>query len=409
MIKIGGRQFDKGFWFIGICFPLITLTINLGVAFELSMYMLLIIMFGVYHGIHRIYKNIYFNYSELAYTGLFFLMALSLLYVPDFEHSLIKVIKIFLLVLIYILSKNVFRNVDSIRIIMKFSSISLILYLIYLSYNYIFIGGLNYIGIDVESYGITGRNSLALVLVIVLSFEIGSIYGGENKNYWISYIIIVFLTAGTFLLQSRGAIVSIVIGTLVISLKEKRIRNLKKLLSILIFGLLIFVIFAPESLKSQMLERLLSIIAAVDSNVYVDEGAGSTELRKSLINISLGLFSEQPLTGIGFGGFSEFNAWGYSGPHNDYLLFLSELGIFGFLLYVFIVFNFTKMAYKNYKYSISPETSGIFFAMVSLCFFGFFMNAYDNILVWSIYSMTSVLFQERQKKLQTFEYKDDIL
>ncbi len=103
----------------------------------------------------------------------------------------------------------------------------------------------------------------------------------------------------------------------------------------LVFAAVFAAVLALPLLPSSYWSRLASI-----TNQELDE-TGSREARSILLQESFDAFVAQPLTGVGAGQFKNYNpdgrqeAWRES--HNVVLQVASELGVFGLLVWVFLV------------------------------------------------------------------------
>jgi Lipid A core - O-antigen ligase and related enzymes len=146
------------------------------------------------------------------------------------------------------------------------------------------------------------------------------------------------------------------------------LRTRSAYISVLIF---ITIIFFTQKEKFKLLPPVLILIAAISfsfinfPNFEKDRLNPLTSLDKYsmvryepnvsrlfFIDASINLFIDKPLTGIGTGGWSGFfgkyhgdeisdrhiNENSAINPHNEYLNFLSENGIFGFLLFAALIF-----------------------------------------------------------------------
>lgn len=87
------------------------------------------------------------------------------------------------------------------------------------------------------------------------------------------------------------------------------------------------------------IRQLNTIIQLLDNpKGYISEGgAGSIGVRISVIHEALYYFSKEPIIGHGFGSFPELTKSHLSYPHNVFIEVLVETGIFGLILFVFVL------------------------------------------------------------------------
>jgi putative inorganic carbon (hco3(-)) transporter len=75
---------------------------------------------------------------------------------------------------------------------------------------------------------------------------------------------------------------------------------------------------------------------------------GSVAWRFQQWQIAIELFMERPLTGVGWWTFPDYNIW-RSTPHNDYLRIAAETGVFGLLLFIFLILYVTGRLWLAYR------------------------------------------------------------
>ena len=102
-----------------------------------------------------------------------------------------------------------------------------------------------------------------------------------------------------------------------------------------------------------------------------------------MIISSIDLFKSSPIIGIGLGSFMHYETLI---THNDYLLILAEQGLFGIILFLTILINFVKKAYKVYLFERTPINICMFFTILGICLYFFFINAYDHIVIWTLFA-----------------------
>src|SRR5207237_9643091 len=87
---------------------------------------------------------------------------------------------------------------------------------------------------------------------------------------------------------------------------------------------------------------------------------GSREARIRLINQGIEVFAENPITGVGAGQFQNYNAPGvtvekWRVTHDVWLQVASELGIFGFAAFAFLVVRAYSASFKALRLLKGPR------------------------------------------------------
>jgi O-antigen ligase len=213
----------------------------------------------------------------------------------------------------------------------------------------------------------------------------------ERSVYLCFMPILLFLlyTAG-----SRGPLVALLITLFFyyFVLQEKRYGLFKKVLSvILIFGFLgLSVAIAPQRIWN----RMFNLVSGFDITTF---------LRIRSFETAKSLFLENPLKGVGTGGFGYFNVSGY--PHNIFLEFASELGIIGlsaFLVFVIYAAYLGIKLVRSKSSSIGERKLGktylalFVFSLVNSQFSG---AAWSNYELWFSVAGIWVLYASRRGAL----------
>lgn len=104
-------------------------------------------------------------------------------------------------------------------------------------------------------------------------------------------------------------------------------------------------------------------------------GKGSIGTRADYFNISLNLFYQNPILGVGLGGWQENSLMDHKYPHNVFFELLSEIGILGLLFWVVLLLKL--------KYNSIFAYIGVF-GLVALMFsgdFSYFRYAFYPLLI----------------------------
>jgi O-antigen ligase len=140
---------------------------------------------------------------------------------------------------------------------------------------------------------------------------------------------------------SKGPLIgSVVICVLFLSRFIGKSLGLKIAISLLICLVTFLMMKYSDNIRS-----IRMIIDFFDSPEEYVEGTGSGSLgsRIDFLTVSLNLFLQNPIIGVGFGGWQTFSIF-HTYPHNILFEILSETGIVGFLFFVLIII---KLQFKN--------------------------------------------------------------
>lgn len=149
----------------------------------------------------------------------------------------------------------------------------------------------------------------------------------EKNNTKLLYFLLFFETATLFAIGKRGhllfGIASLYIVYMIMQKNayKKIQKTIKFIILFIILGLVLFYLF-PASRHT--FERFLfeSESGDISTGRFVNYG------------IAFEIFLNNPIFGIGIGGFRKITNNVYAGVHNDYLQFLCETGLVGFICFV---------------------------------------------------------------------------
>jgi len=192
----------------------------------------------------------------------------------------------------------------------------------------------------------TGNNAILLAVMLALAggvFLYEAVAAPGNGARW-SALAGYLYVAPTVLLfgQSRTAALLCVLLS-VLALAPAAVRSPRKALVLLALPALVFTAgweFSP-GLRDRV-ERTLDAVNAVAEGT--DVRSGSADARLELYGITAGIIADKPLTGHGIGQWVVLYAQRAKGlqtgemitPHNEYLLYASELGVAGVTALLFI-------------------------------------------------------------------------
>jgi O-antigen ligase len=183
-------------------------------------------------------------------------------------------------------------------------------------------------------------------------------------------------TQATFMTLSRGAMVALAAGLVVVALRSSRVLS-----AVVALALVTSPLWAPASVK----ERLMSTQVEVEGT---DEVAfeGSTQARLETWRAGLDIVARHPLDGVGFGGlifvlpetgerlgFEEVQ----DTPHNTFLRMIGELGILGLALFCWLLWRCWRLsldgvraAAHRFERQLAVALGGATVALAANCWFG---------------------------------------
>lgn len=185
-------------------------------------------------------------------------------------------------------------------------------------------------------------NTLGLSLVIAALFAYYVGMKGRKWHYYINSFVLIIVSLFT---GSRKSIIIAIIGIIFLEIlngrKKIKIKNI--IISIIITGVFLYLIFYNETLYEIVGSRIMASLGVFSDNSYVDS---STLTRVSLIEQSFEVIKEHPFLGVGENNFKFHNTFNVY-AHVNFLEIFANLGIWGFVIYYsFPVFIFFK-AIKN--------------------------------------------------------------
>jgi O-antigen ligase len=204
-------------------------------------------------------------------------------------------------------------------------------------------------------------NDLALFLVFSFILLIYFINATSNKAYKLYYLFAgLVLLYGIVLTNSRGGLLALIIALFLYYKSKKNIIITSVFIGVLI---LVFVNYASR----------LTEISTEESSASGRLDAWYTGLQ---------LFKSNPIFGVGYGNFTEYNTLT---AHNSYVLVLSELGIIGYYLWFMLLGATYYKIYLIYNYDKKNNESNnlshvLFCALSSVVIAIFFLSRSYNIV-----------------------------
>jgi O-antigen ligase len=237
-----------------------------------------------------------------------------------------------------------------------------------------------------------------IVFYVLICINIYSYLRPIVAKYFVVLIILIGLYC-LLLTGSRGGILALMTGITCLFFFNKNKITLKTLAQFLsssfVFGTIIIILFfSLPGLSQEGLEK--NLISRAMQQDLSDYSSGRIQVWSEGIK----LFLKSPVIGSGFNTFTKKIG---SNSHNDFLLHLATLGIFGFMLYIMIFLNIFSIVWRFKK----KNTENIFFyngylsAMISFMTAMFFVNIYTPMLFFFLYSglILKMGLLERQKEM----------
>jgi O-antigen ligase len=399
--KIDRKNKKNYLWLLFfILLPLISVRVNL-MDLHISIPMILVLLIFILQLLRNNYIIRIPTHFLFIIILLFFLwQMIGIIYTLNLNVALRKGLGIFFATLVFITVYNFFsKEFESLKRFYLLMFISSGFFMGYLLYEYLFVFKVDYLGLNTKYPTQEGKNSLAFYLAFITPVSLSYLFA-NIKHRRDKIIILPFITLNIlalFFTSSRGAWLAVFL-TLIINIFTLGKKGYKVIIFLVIIGVLGFFL-SPDSQK----DRFLSIL---NSENNVSEG-GSLSLRMHLINLSLDLINERPLTGWGTGSFSTLSrerGLGGLTSHNDFTLVAVENGIIGFILFIFIFITLFLFAIKYLKIHQNDWLKrGVLSSVICLLIYLFFINAIDSIFLWiNIGLLFSVMFQSEKSNIKNF-------
>ncbi len=251
---------------------------------------------------------------------------------------------------------------------------------------------------------------VAINTPIILGYMIDKPFIG-SLLFTISYTALIMF--GT-----RGALLGFIFGFLFFFwwIKRKGITISKPLILSIIVIILISIIYSTPNPLNQRSLPLWNKLQNTKEFLAKAENTGSIRARLTFWKVTLLMIKDHPLKGVGPGRFGYFypfyqskilkedkgpkkHAYNAKRAHNEYLQVFAETGVFGFLVFLFILYSLLQQGYKRLKSSDNimyiSLASGILVLLVH-ALFSFPWHLAASMLYFSIFS--SFLVGEGRKK-----------
>ena len=233
------------------------------------------------------------------------------------------------------------------------------------------------------------------------------------KNQFLSFFIIIFFSLIAFLIGERSNFIKIILGLLIFLIFYEKIITKYK---IIFFGLIISCALILINFNSDFKTRYKTQIynPLKTEGIYnyikgIPYGAHFSTAYK--------IFKENPISGIGLKNFyfecgkdkyidKEFvfnHARCSTHPHQLHLEILSHIGIFGYLVFIYLFFYLIYFGFKNYLKNKDPYLlASLVFIFVSIFTpvpSGSFFTTYGATIFWLNFGLV-LAFSSKQSKLK---------
>jgi O-antigen ligase len=222
---------------------------------------------------------------------------------------------------------------------------------------------------------------------------------GATKNWFGKLLLAGAVAAGTFgviLSVSRGAVIALVLGLLYVGWKSSRI-----VFAVIVLALLTSPLWTPDYLKARMSGTQVEVEGTDETELD-----GAAQIRVDTWRAIMSLVTDHPVDGVGFAGLAYVlpeagEAIGLEvrdSSHNTYLRFLGEMGIFGLLVFVFLLWKCwalaragMKAARDRFDHQLAVGLAGATLGLAVSCAFG---DRFFNILITGSFFMAAALVDD---------------
>ena len=194
-------------------------------------------------------------------------------------------------------------------------------------------------------------------------------------------LILAFLNAFVVVLSAtRGAVISLVIGSLVVFITQKNKNRFgirpKQFVFYIIFIFISLLLISYSSSFGSIFESIINASSSVTDRFTSKESAFGFLQRELSISLAFEVFVNNFFTGVGYTGFRfiapQYENYNYipnfidasnavATTNNQYLQFATDAGIFGLLIFIILMASSLKLLKQSGK-QVSPELGSYFMA-----------------------------------------------
>ena len=200
------------------------------------------------------------------------------------------------------------------------------------------------------------------------------------------YILFILFLLAILATGSRGGLISVGIGCLILFLKDSSLKKKITFIFLSSIVLMVLVTFEAEKLARYSIENL---------------NDGSNALRFHLWGVAWDIFMSNPILGRGANSMlnlgMDYGARINIMVHNTYLEILADYGILGFILWIapFILIL---------KESIKQKCVLVTSILISTYFCAFFISAQDSAFLWQNVILSYIMLSYNVKEISMFKF-----
>lgn len=224
-----------------------------------------------------------------------------------------------------------------------------------------------------------GIFSSSLCLIALANF----IY--KNKNKLLFFIIfLICIIDIVFLIKARGAMLALVIGIFWTCIESQK-NNFRRVITISLIALTFIFIYMVVPNVEKRFDSSVTEFMNYYANGDINSSVGH---RIHYWKISFEMFINSPILGSGAGGFRNallvtkdpFFSEGHGHAHNEYITLISQNGLIGFSLFIYLIYATLKKSYQIKDRSESAYTRMILLVFLVNCLTDSFL--YNQIEGW---------------------------
>ncbi len=338
----------------------------------------------IVHGTHQKY----------SFFHLFFLMfgcwlVFSLMWSPDYYAGQESAVTVVQLVLISFLISLILDTKD--KIVIAYQSYVLGVFIASSLILYNFLNGIQYGNDDRYSlinYEVDGI-SIILALSVPMSAYLVTQYKSKILNI-LNVVVIPLTVIAIFLTGTRTASIAAAVGIMYWFYTKRNANYKVKIVFIVFFVASVVVLFsfAPQD----SVDRIFSSGKSLSS--------GNLNYRTVIWGASLDQWKESPIVGNGIGSLAYVLSPAhvqYGSAHNTFIQILTETGIVGFTLYIFILLS---ILYYIFKSPIKEDKAFMLALLLTALLCQLTMNTMKDKEAWFVLTMLAIHAHHKSKLLR---------
>lgn len=308
---------------------------------------------------------------------LFTWMGLSLSWTSDLSAGIIDFIKKIYGLALFYLTVNLARNRRNIDIILKVWILTGIIWGLAAIIELVSIG-LPKAASLIEKYGVISHwgervrssalaetpNKLGTILGFSLLISFAQ-YAISQKRWSkiILFVAILVMLLALISTMSRTTWAAVFLSSILLFIWVKNIRKLTVALGIVAI-LILFAVLTTDY-REVLFQRVAGIISPVQTPDYIP--------RLNIYIVGLRMFQDHPLNGVGIGSFHllarSYGSIELEAPHNIFIYMLSEFGLIGLGLFLFLIISFIASMRENIKKTFGNVKIILYSLLATMAFY----------------------------------------